>query len=153
MTELLQKPGFLGTAARWVSDITLLLMIVVGLALTVGVILARQGKFVGHRWVQTSAVALNLILVISLMLSPYQAYVVPGIPQQINEPFFFVAILHGIVGFFAVVLGTFIVLRANGLMIDALKFSNYKRFMRTSYGLYMLNIFLGVLVYYFWYIN
>jgi hypothetical protein len=44
-------------------------------------------------------------------------------------------------------LGLFIVLRANGLVPKALRFTNYKLFMRTSYGLYMLATLIGVIVY------
>lgn len=153
MEDLLHKPGFLGTAANWAADMTLVLMIVIAIALTVGVVLARRGKYEAHRWVQTSSVVLNVVLVIWLMILPYRDFVAPGIPQQLNEPFFLITTLHGFVGFFAFVLGIFIVLRANGLMINALKFNNYKLFMRTSYGLYMLTIFLGLLVYYFWFVN
>jgi uncharacterized membrane protein YozB (DUF420 family) len=149
----MHKPGFLGTAANWAADMTLVLMLLIALALTVGVVMAKRGRYETHRWIQTASVALNVILVIWLMILPYRDFVAPGIPERLDEPFFWVTTLHGIVGFFAVVLGVFIVLRANGLMIEPLKFRNYKLFMRTSYVLYMLAIFLGLLVYYFWFIN
>ncbi|GIK58308.1 MAG: hypothetical protein HND44_16220 [Chloroflexi bacterium] len=153
MTELMHKPGFLGTAANWAADMTLVLMILIGVALTVGVVMARRQKYQTHRWIQTTSVALNVILVLWLMILPYRDFVAPGVPNLLGEPFYLVTTLHGIVGFFAFVLGVFIVLRANGLMINALKFNNYKLFMRVSYALYMLTIFLGLLVYYFWFIN
>jgi uncharacterized membrane protein YozB (DUF420 family) len=40
-----------------------------------------------------------------------------------------------------------VVLRANKLVPKRLRFKNYKRFMRTSYALYMLATLLGVVVY------
>lgn len=153
MTELMHKPGFLGTAANWAADMTLVLMIVIAAALTVGVVMARRQRYQTHRWIQTASVALNVVLVIWLMILPYRDFVAPGVPDLLSEPFYLVTTLHGIVGFFAFVLGVFVVLRANGLMINALKFNNYKLFMRTSYALYMLTILLGLLVYYFWFIN
>lgn len=153
MTDLLHKPGFLGTAANWAADMTLLLMVLTALGLTVGVVMARRQKYEAHRWIQTTAVALNVVLVIWLMILPYRDFVAPGIPQALGQPFYLVTTLHAIVGFFAFVLGTFIVLRANGLMIARLKFRNYKLFMRTSYILYLITIFLGLLVYYFWFVN
>ncbi|MBX3057848.1 MAG: DUF420 domain-containing protein [Anaerolineae bacterium] len=153
MTELMHKPGFLGTAANWAADMTLVLMIVIAVALTVGVVMARRQRYQTHRWIQTASVILNVILVIWLMILPYRDFVSPGVPDLLSEPFYLVTTLHGIVGFFAFVLGVFVVLRANGLMINALKFNNYKLFMRLSYALYMLTIFLGLLVYYFWFIN
>ena len=44
-------------------------------------------------------------------------------------------------------LGLFVVLRANELVPQALRFTNYKLFMRTSYALYMLATLMGVIVY------
>jgi hypothetical protein len=44
-------------------------------------------------------------------------------------------------------LGIFVVLRGNNLVPSALRFKNYKLFMRTSYALYMLATALGVIVY------
>ena len=42
MSELMHKPGFLGTAANWAADMTLVLMIGIAVALTVGVVMARR---------------------------------------------------------------------------------------------------------------
>lgn len=153
MTELMHKPGFLGTAANWAADMTLVLMILIGAALTVGVVMARRQKYQTHRWIQTASVALNVILVLWLMILPYRDFIAPSVPGRLNEPFILVTTLHGLVGFCAVVLGVFVVLRANGLMIKPLRFNNYKLVMRISYTLYMLTILLGFLVYYFWFVN
>jgi uncharacterized membrane protein YozB (DUF420 family) len=153
MNELFHKPGFLGTAANWAADMTLVLMIIIAATLTVGVVLARRKRYGAHRWVQTSSVILNVVLVLWLMILPYRDFVAPGVPQLLNEPFYLVTTLHGIVGFFAFVLGIFVVLRANGLMIKPLRFNNYKLVMRISYVLYMLTILLGLAVYYYWFIN
>ena len=153
MTEILHQPGFLGTAANFAADVTLVLSILVALALTVGVIYARRQQYQTHRWIQTAAVLLNVILVLWFMLLPYRDFIAPGIPQRLGDAFIWVTTLHAIVGFFAFTLGVFIVLRANGLMIEALKFSNYKLFMRTSYTLYMLTTLLGLGVYIVWFVT
>jgi uncharacterized membrane protein len=153
MNELLHRPGFLGTAANWAADMTLLLSILVALILTVGVVIARRRQYERHRWIQTSAVALNVILVLWLMILPYRDFIAPGIPERLGEPFIWLTTLHAIVGFFAFVLGTFVVLRANGLMFAALKFNNYKLFMRTSYALYMATTLLGLGVYVVWFVT
>ncbi len=60
---------------------------------------------------------------------------------------------HALVGVVALVFGTFVMLRGNNLVPRALEFKNYKLFMRSAYGLYMLGTLLGVWVYYNWYIN
>lgn len=101
MNELFHKPGFLGTAANWAADMTLVLMIIIAATLTVGVVLARRKRYGAHRWVQTSSVILNVVLVLWLMILPYRDFVAPGVPQLLNEPFYLVTTLHGIVGFCA----------------------------------------------------
>ena len=55
--------------------------------------------------------------------------------------------IHALVGLAALLLGVFVVLRGNGLVPKALRFKNYKLFMRTAYVLYMLATLLGVIVY------
>ena len=44
MNELLHQPGFLGTAANWAADFTLMMMILFAVLLTVGVVFAVKGK-------------------------------------------------------------------------------------------------------------
>jgi plastocyanin len=46
-----------------------------------------------------------------------------------------------------------VALRGNELVPRALKFRNYKLFMRTAYGMYMLVTLLGIWVYSVWYVN
>ena len=61
--------------------------------------------------------------------------------------------LHAAVGGSALLLGVFVVLRANGLMPKPLRFSNYKRVMRIAYALYMLATLIGILVYLTWFVG
>lgn len=153
MNELLHQAGFLGTAANWAADFTLAMMILFALLLTVGVVFAVKGKYETHRWIQTTAVILNLIFVLWMMILPYRDFILPGIPQQLNETFYWLTTLHALSGLCAFVLGTFVVLRANGLMIKPLRFNNYKLVMRISYALYMFTVLLGIAVYYIWFVN
>ena len=117
---------------------TLLIMLLIALIFSIGAWMAVRGKYAVHRLLQTTAVILNLILVSWMMILPYRDFVAPGLPQRINERFYFVTTLHALLGFSALVLGIFVTLRGNGLMIKPLRFNNYKLFMRISYGLYML---------------
>ena len=153
MNELLHQPGFLGTAANWAADFTLMMMILFAALLTIGVVFAVKGKYDTHRWVQTVAVILNIIFVLWMMILPYRDFIAPGIPQQLNETFYWLTTLHAVVGAVAFILGTFVVLRANGLMIKALQFNNYKLVMRISYALYMLTVLLGIGVYIVWFVT
>ena len=153
MTDLFHQPGFLGTSANWAADMTLLIMLLIALIFSIGAWMAVRGKYSVHRLLQTTAVILNLILVSWMMILPYRDFVAPGLPQRINERFYFVTTLHALLGFSALVLGIFVTLRGNGLMIKPLRFNNYKLFMRISYGLYMLATLVGIWVYFTWFVN
>jgi uncharacterized membrane protein YozB (DUF420 family) len=153
MGELLHQPGFLGTSANFAADMTLVLMLLILAALTVGVVLARRGDYRTHRVVQTIAVAANAGLVLWMMILPFRDFVAPGLPERLGERFYGVTTLHAVVGASAMLLGVYVVLRANGLMPKPLRFNNYKRVMRISYALYVLATLLGVLVYLAWFVG
>jgi uncharacterized membrane protein YozB (DUF420 family) len=153
MTEFLHRPGFLGTSANFAADLTLVIMLLIATLFTVGVVLAVRGRYQAHRWVQTGAASLNAIMVLWMMILPFRDFVTPGIPGQLNERFFAVSSLHGLIGALALGFGLFVTLRGNELVPERLKFRNYKRFMRVSYGLYMLATVIGVWVYFTWFVG
>lgn len=154
MTELLHQPGFLGTSANWAADTTLLVSALVALLLTIGVILAVRGQYRAHRWFQTSAVVLNAILVLWLMVLPFRDFVAPtSNPAGLPLSAIATTRIHAVVGFTALVFGLFVALRGNGLMPKALRFNNYKAFMRVAYALYMLATLIGLFVYITWFVG
>ena len=53
--------GFLGTNASVLADLTLLLSLLVATILTIGVVMAIKKRYMVHRWLQTTAVALNAL--------------------------------------------------------------------------------------------
>lgn len=152
MVELLHRPGFLGTSANLAADMTLVLSLLIAGALTIGFFLARGKHYGTHRVVQTGAVIANAILVFWLMVLPFRDFVAPGVPDRLGERFYAVTTLHALVGAAALVLGIFVVLRANGLMPRRLRFRNYKPVMRVSYALYMLATTIGLFVYLAWFV-
>ncbi len=143
----LDGPGFLGTRAPLLSDLALVLVTLSAVLLTIGWRLARAGRYGVHRWVQTSAVTLNALVVALVMLNAFLRNILPGIPGRLAQPVYALTSLHALVGASALLLGVFIVLRANGLMPRPLQFQNYKLFMRTAYVLYLLATLLGIAVY------
>ena len=147
MNTLLNAPGFLGTNANFLSDATLVLILLSAVLLTIGWQLAVRKRYEQHRWVQTFAVTLNTIVVLFTMISSFVIHILPGIPGKLNEGDYAVTTIHALVGMVGMVLGVFIVLRGNKLVPKVLRFKNYKLFMRTSYALYMLATLLGVIVY------
>ncbi len=145
--------GFLGTNANVLQDISLVLGILVALTLTVGMIMAVRKRYDIHRWIQTTAVTLNVLQVLTIMIASFLKSAAPGIPQKLNETYYQAATIHASLGLITLLFGTFVMLRGNELMPRALKFNNYKLFMRTAYGLYMTITLLGVWVYVTWYIT
>ncbi len=133
---------------------TLLMSAVVALTLTLGAILAVQGHYTAHRWLQTTGVVVNIILVLWLMVLPYRDFVAaPNNPGMLPLSAIATTRIHAAVGATAFLFGTFVMLRGNGLMIKPLQFSNYKAFMRVSYVLYMTATLIGLFVYITWFVG
>lgn len=147
MSDFLTMPGFLGTKATLRSDLTLVLIIVTAILFNVGFVLARRKQFVAHRWVQTSAVILNTLVVLISMVTSYIVHILPGIPSKLAQGDYAVTTVHGIIGAVALIFGVFVALRGNELLPQSMKFQNYKPFMRWAYALYMLATLGGILVY------
>ncbi len=147
MNAFLNSPGFLGTKAPFISDLSLILILLTAILFSVGVQLARRKQYEAHRWVQTVTAGFNAIIVLSVMVNSYVTHILPGIPSKLLEGDYAVTTVHAITGTIGLLLGIFVVLRANNLVPKALRFKNYKLFMRVSYALYMLATLLGVVVY------
>jgi len=145
--DLYHQPGFLGTKAFFLSDLTLVFIILSASLLTIGVVLARRGKFEAHRWVQTAAVLLNASVIIGVMIGSFRGYYLPEISTRLGEPSIAVTAFHAAVGLFGFLFGTFVMLRGNNLVPKVLRFSNYKLFMRVSYAFYMFAALTGIFVY------
>ncbi len=151
MGGLFIHPGFLGTKAPFYADLSLVLLVFAALLLTIGWRLAVYKKYALHRWVQTGAVVLNAAVVLGVMVGSFAANILPGLPGHLTNAAYGLPTLHAAIGLMGLLLGLFVVLRANGLVPSPLRFSNYKLFMRTSYALYMLSTVLGMAVYLFTY--
>jgi len=147
MSNLFKGSGFLGTNAPFISDLTLVLMLLTALLLTLGWQLAVRRRYNAHRWVQTWAVVLNTVVVLIVMISSFVIFILPGIPGKLGVGSYGITTVHALVGLVSLILGVYLVLGGNGLLPKRLRYTNYKRWMRTSYALYMLATLLGVVVY------
>lgn len=134
MTEFLHRPGFLGTQANFGADMTLVIMLLIALLFTIGVVMARKRRYQVHRWIQTSAAALNAVMVLWLMVLPFRDFVIRDVGGPRSTMFYAVTSLHGLIGLFGLTFGLFVTLRGNELVPQPLKFNNYKLFMRTAYA-------------------
>lgn len=148
MSDFLTSPGFLGTKATLRSDLTLVLILITALMFNIGFILARRKHFVAHRWVQTSSVILNTLVVLISMVTSYIIHILPGIPAKLGQGDYAVTTVHGMIGAVGLLYGVFVALRGNELVPKGLRFKNYKQFMRWAYALYMLATLGGVIVYF-----
>lgn len=147
LTDFLTSPGFLGTRATLRSDLTLVLTLLTAVLFNIGFLLVRQKQYEAHRWVQTIAVIINTFVVIVSMVTSFIIYILPGIPDKFGEGDYAVTTMHAIVGTIGMLFGIFVALRGNNLVPRALRFNNYKPFMRWAYGLYMLSTLSGVIIY------
>jgi uncharacterized membrane protein YozB (DUF420 family) len=152
MSQLLHGPGFFGTHASLLSDLTLLAVIALGLLFTRGVLLVRRGNPVGHHFSQIIATSVITVLVLWLMVLPFRDFVLrdQGAPRP--STFYIVTIIHAVVGASAILMGIFVVLASNNLIPNALPYERYKPVMRVSYALFMLAILTGIIVYVTWYV-
>ncbi|HEX9091387.1 MAG TPA: hypothetical protein VF831_07845 [Anaerolineales bacterium] len=147
MSDFLTTPGFLGTSATLRSDLTLVLILITAILFNLGFLLARRKRYVFHRWVQTSAVILNTVVVLVSMVTSFIVHILPGIPGKLGEGDYAVTTVHGIIGAIGLTFGVFVALRGNELVPQRLKFRNYRPFMRWAYALYMLATLGGVALY------
>ena len=147
MNAFLDGSGFLTSKAPLGSDISLIVMLVAAVLFTVGWRLAARKDLEAHRWVMTAAVLLNLIPVAIWMIRYFVRYALPEIPSQLGNSPYGLPALHAVVGAIGVVLGVFVALRGHELVPKALRFSNYKAFMRAAYVIYMAGTGLVVILY------
>ena len=122
-----------------------------GIALLGGMLLARQKLFRAHGICQSAVVLLNLIPIASFMGPAFHKGVFPALPKGLNDRFYAVATVHATLGTVAELLGIYIILSA-GLKVlpQALRFKNYKRWMRIELVLWWLVIAFGLGTYYVW---
>ncbi len=73
--------------------------------------------------------------------------------QNLENPFYLISGLHAFVGTVAELFAIYIVTTGWKILPSALRFDNYKKFMRIGLGLWWLTILLGVGTYYVWYLK
>jgi uncharacterized membrane protein YozB (DUF420 family) len=151
MIGYLGSPGFLDTRGSLGADASLVIMLAALALITIGVVLAMTKRFAAHRWVQTAAVCLNAIPVVFWMIRFFWLYVRPGLPANFGAGNNALTTVHAVVGLVGVVLGVFVVIRANQLEAKGQSLSEYKLPMTIAYFVYLLGTALGVWVYFAFY--
>jgi uncharacterized membrane protein YozB (DUF420 family) len=139
--------GFLTARSSLGADLSLIASAAAIALLTAGVVLARRRRYGAHRWTQTAAVLLNAIVVATWMVVSLVRFILPGIPGTLSEHGHTLAATHAATGVVGVVLGVFLVVRANQLTRRGQSVSRYKTAMRASYLVYLAAFVLGASLY------
>ena len=147
------REGFLGTAAPFQVDVVLVLELAMGLALLVGAILTRLGKFRAHAWCQSAVVLLNATVIGLVMLPSFHRQVWPRIPLKLGKSYYALAVSHAALGAIVECAALYILLAAGTtLMPEKLRLIHYKLWMRTVLAGWWAVLLLGMATYARWYI-
>jgi len=145
--------GFLGTEAPPAVARTLLIELAMALALLVGAVLARKRHYRAHGFCQGTVVLLNLGIIIRYMVPSFRRAVVPGIPGDLGDSYYWLATLHGVAGLVTEVLAIYVLLVAGTKLLPTrLRFRRYKSWMRVTLALWLVTFLLGVATFLRWYI-
>src|SRR5258708_6748091 len=146
--------GFLGTGATFGADLNLLVQVTMAMALGGGAWLARRRYYFAHGCVQASVVVANLFFIVWVMLPSFSRQVAPQVPRGLSDRYYLIAFAHAVVGAVAELLAIYVVLVAGTKVIPgALRFKNFKPWMRTTLALWWLAAGLGFTTYAMWYVT
>lgn len=149
---LTDTPGFLGTRATLLSDLSLSAALLLLVGLWVGFAAVRAGNISAHQYIQTTMVLLYLVLIVFIMEVSFWQNVSPGIPEQIGEASTALPALHATLGGLATICGLYLVLLMNGLIPRALRVRWWKKLMQVTLVLFILVAVLGAATYFIWYV-
>ncbi len=93
--------GFLGTAASWSSDATLVIEVGMGVALLVGAMRARWRQHRAHAWCQAVVILLNPAAILFVMVPPFRRSFPPLIPAEFLNSYYVFGTVHASLGAFA----------------------------------------------------
>ena len=145
--------GFLGTGATFGADLNLVVQLMMGVALTVGAVLAKQKRYRAHGICQTTVLLLNLLMIGLVMWPSFQQQVKPALSKVLHKWYYEVATIHAVLGITAELLGLYIVLVAGtNVLPQCLRFKHWKAWMRTELVLWAIVLLSGVGTYCAWYV-
>ncbi len=138
-------PGFLGTNATMLADLTLVAyVLLIAPAMLVGFVFARRKMFVPHhKLMMTTIVIINWLLILFAMAASF----VGRTPADRPIPHFITGGLAQLVGTYLVILMWTEKTRFAGILPEALRVKNIKLVMRTTLALWLITVVLGVVIY------
>jgi Ca2+/H+ antiporter len=102
--------GFLGTGATFGADLNLVVQLIMGVALAMGAVLARQRRYRTHGICHTTVLLLNLLMIGLVMWPSFQQQVKPALSKVLYKWYYEAATIHAVLGITAELLGLYIVL-------------------------------------------
>jgi uncharacterized membrane protein YozB (DUF420 family) len=144
--------GFFGTWASFNADLNLLVQIAMGIALLAGAFLARTKRYSAHGVCQAVVLIVNLPMIALVMWPSLHVRVLPQLSRHIEKRYYAVAMVHGVLGALAEVLGLYILLAAGTKILPhAWRFQRWKLWMRIELALWWVVLLSGIGTYYIWY--
>jgi plastocyanin len=136
------------------ATLNLAVQLLLGLALLAGMMLARRQRFRAHGLCQSLVMLLNLIPIGLYMLPVFRRSVLPKFPGSAwRSTFYALPAAHAVIGTVAELLGLYIILRAGtDLLPKALRFANYRLWMRTALALWWAAIAFGLATFAVWHL-
>jgi uncharacterized membrane protein YozB (DUF420 family) len=145
--------GFLGTAAPWSSDATLIVELGMGAGLLAGAALARRGRYRAHACCQSAVVLLNLAAILLAMAPSFRRSFTPPIPGGLSHTYYVLAAAHASLGTVAELFALYILMAAGtNILPKGLRFSRYRPWMRAALFLWGLALLFGLATYLRWYV-
>jgi plastocyanin/uncharacterized membrane protein YozB (DUF420 family) len=145
--------GFLHTGATFTADLNLLVQAGMGVALLAGARLARLRRFRAHGRCQATVLLLNLVMISLVMAPSFRSQVSPNLQKAGGDLYYALPALHAALGTIAELLGLYVVLVATGAPVVPVRFrfTDYRRWMRTTLVLWWIVLALGTGLYFVWY--
>ena len=141
--------GFLGRPSTFGADLNLLIQLGLGLLLLAGLFLARRSRYGLHGLCQVTALVVTLAMTVIWMFPAYRDNYGPAI-FRLGNRVNLAAALHVVTGTVALLVGVYVVLVAGTPVVPrALRFTNYKAWMRTLIAVWWIALLFGVLTYWF----
>ena len=140
-------------ASSTFATAVLVIEVAFALVLLLGKFLVRRGHVRAHAYLQSVIVLGNLPLVAVWMLPAYLAFVLPGLPGEIAQPFYLFPTLMLAAGGAVEALGVYVILVAGTNVVpERFRFRRYKLWMGTVLALWWAVFLAGVATYYFWFV-
>jgi len=147
MLSLLEIPGFLGTKASLLSDISLILCLLSLILFVIGGVRARQHKIRQHGRIQTIAYILVILAVVAFMAPVYSSqYESASVGISSFLPNGLVAI-HAILGGFTLLFGLYVIFLGFRILPKSLRIKNTKLVMQIAMILFIILILSGIGIY------